>query len=72
MSTNKTLQGNTNGRAIVTGTEDINIKDKLGVNSEGYLSKAAVSEDYEGPVFQVAKIYTMPDGQDAVKLQRIA
>jgi hypothetical protein len=35
----------------------------------GYL---ALSGDEEGPVFQVAKVYTMADGQPGVKLIRIA
>ena len=41
---------------------------KVGTN--GYLE---ASEDMtaEAPVFQVVKIYTMPDGQDGVKLMRV-
>lgn len=43
--------------------------DKLYVGTNGYL---ALSGDEKGPVFQVAKVYTMPDGQPGVKLIRIA
>jgi hypothetical protein len=42
---------------------------KLYVGEDGYL---ALSGDEEGPVFQVAKVYTMADGQPGVKLIRIA
>lgn len=42
---------------------------KLYVGTNGYL---ALSGDEKGPVFQVAKVYTMADGQPGVKLIRIA
>ena len=47
---------------------DLEVGDKLGINDNGYLDKGANSDIQ----FQVAKVYTMADGQDAVKIQRIA
>lgn len=47
---------------------DLEVGDKLGINDKGYLEKGANSDIQ----FQVAKVYTMADGQDAVKIQRIA
>ena len=47
---------------------DLEVGDKLGINDNGYLEKGANSDIQ----FQVAKVYTMADGQDAVKIQRIA
>lgn len=41
---------------------------KLTPNAKGILSTATGSEDM---VWQVAKVYTLADGQDAVKIQRI-
>ena len=43
--------------------------DILYVGTDGYL---ALEGDTAGPQFQVVKVYTMPDGQPGVKLQRIA
>ena len=40
----------------------------LKVNTEGYLTTEG---EYEGMEWKVVKIYTMPDGQQGVKLQRI-
>jgi hypothetical protein len=47
----------------------VEVGDKLYVGADGYL---AASGDEKGPVFQVVKVYTMPDGQPGVKLMRIA
>ena len=62
--------GNTDKNASVTYNEDLESGDKLKVNtSTGYLVKDnSVST---GMIWQVIKVYTMPDGQPAVKLQRI-
>lgn len=49
------------------GTEEIAVGDTLKINASGYLAKAGTS-DLE---FQVVKIYTMADGQAAVKVMRI-
>lgn len=67
-TTNCLELGNTDGKVVVDGTEDISVGDKLSPNTNGYLSKAGDNSI----VFQVVKIYTMADGQAAVKLMRIA
>lgn len=46
---------------------EIAVGDKLSPNTSGYLAK-----DGDGSIeFNVVKVYTMPDGQEGVKLQRI-
>lgn len=46
------------------------VGDELKVSTtNGYLAKTG---DEQGPVFVVVKVYTLADGQPAVKLQRIA
>ena len=59
----KDKNGTTTGETLV-------LKDKLTVNAEGYLEKNSSPEDAK-MVWQVVKEYTMPDGQPAVKIQRI-
>jgi hypothetical protein len=52
----------------VAGIE-LDAGDKLYVDSAtGYLAKTG---DTDGPVFEVAKVYTLADGQPAVKIMRI-
>ena len=46
---------------------DLEVGDKLKVGSEGYL----VAGTDNAMTWQVVKVYTMPDGQPAVKIQRI-
>ena len=54
-----------NGIALVEGEYvDVNA-------STGFLKKATTLNDATVPAFQVAKVYTMPDGQPGVKLQRV-
>ena len=66
--TTNCLEGaNTSGKATFTGTEEIAVKTELGINTNGFLS----TEVTEGPIFQVVKVYTMPDGQTGVKVMRI-
>ena len=49
---------------------ELAVGDKLTPGTDGYLAKAgADAADY---VVKVVKVYTMPDGQKGVKLQRIA
>lgn len=48
---------------------ELNVTDKLYVGADGYLTKT-VKQGV--PTFQVVKVYTMPDGQPGVKIQRIA
>lgn len=51
-----------------TELTDLEIDDDLGINEDGYLEKDAESDIK----FKVVKVYTMADGQPAVKVQRIA
>lgn len=44
------------------------VGDKLVVNADGYLE---VSEDDADMIWNVVKVYTLADGQEAVKVQRI-
>ena len=70
-TTNCLAVANTDGKTEVDmGT--ITLGDELGVASTGYLVEASTLTSYDGPIFKVVKIYTMPDGQEAVKVQRIA
>lgn len=56
---------NTSGKAEYTGIE-VEVGDTLSPNATGYLAK-----DGDGTIeFQVVKVYTMADGQPAVKLMR--
>lgn len=66
-TTNCLELGNTAGDAVVEGTEEIDIASELSPNANGYLSLNGDGSI----VFQVVKIYTMPDGQQGVKLMRI-
>ena len=66
--TTNCLEGaNTSGKATFTGTEEIDVETVLKINGNGFLSTKGTS-DIE---FQVVKVYTMPDGQAAVKVMRI-
>jgi hypothetical protein len=56
------------GRDAETTLTDLEEGNVLGINKNGYLEKDADSDIQ----FQVAKVYTMADGQVAVKIQRIA
>jgi hypothetical protein len=55
-------------RGVTTeGTEEIDVETVLKINDNGFLSTAGTSE----MEFQVVKVYTMPDGQQGVKVMRI-
>jgi len=56
------------GRRLETTFADLEVGNDLGINNNGYLEKDADSDIK----FRVVKVYTMADGQDAVKIQRIA
>jgi len=59
---------NTSGTAVYAGI-DVNVGDTLAPDAAtGYL---VVSAATTGMLWQVVKVYTMPDGQPAVKLMRI-
>lgn len=66
-TTNCIKVGNTSGKATVEG-EDLEVGDKLKINAQGFLATDGTSDI----IFQVVKVYTMPDGQPAVKVMRIA
>ena len=66
-TTNCLEKGNTSGKATVEGTEAIEVGTQLKINAQGFLSTVGTSDI----VFQVVKIYTMPDGQQGVKVMRI-
>ena len=53
------------------GLEDLQVGDVLIVGSTGYLKKAVGSEEDTEMQWVIAEITTMPDGQKAVKIQRI-
>ena len=66
-TTNCVGAANTSGKAEYAGIE-LAEEDKLSPNAQGYL----VKDGGDGSiVFQVVKVYTMADGQPAVKLMRI-
>lgn len=67
--TTNTLEANTSDAAETTGVTVV-VGDVLVVGSTGYLEVAGQSP--EGPQYKVVALTTMPDGQDAVKVQRIA
>lgn len=65
-TTNCLVVANTSGSAEVDMGE-VAVGDVFSPSATGYLTKA------EGDMkFKVVKVYTMPDGQEGVKLQRIA
>ena len=53
------------------GLEDLQVGDVLIVGATGYLKKATGSEEDTEMQWVIAEITTMPDGQKAVKIQRI-
>ena len=66
-TTNCLEAGNTSGKAELVGTEEIEVGTELKINAQGFLSTEGTSDI----VFQVVKVYTMPDGQQGVKVMRI-
>ena len=65
--TTNCLEGaNTSGKATFTGTETIEVGTELKINANGFLSTEGTSAE----VFTVVKVYTMPDGQQGVKVIR--
>ena len=65
--TTNTLEANTSDSAETTGVT-VALGDLLEVGSTGYLT---VNNSAKGMAFKVVALTTMPDGQDAVKLQRV-
>lgn len=70
-TTNCLKLANTDGKTEIT-MEDLSVADKLIVNAQGYLEKKASIDGTEPMVWQVVKRYTLADGQEAVKVMRIA
>ena len=68
--TTNTLEANTSDSAETTGVTVV-VGDTLQVANTGYLAVTA-NPTAGQPVFKVVALTTMPDGQDAVKLQRIS
>ena len=67
--TTNTLEANTSDSAETTGVS-VAVGNILVVGTDGYLEVAGQSP--VGPQFKVVALTIMPDGQDAVKVQRIA
>ena len=67
-TTNCVGGANTSGKTTYAGIE-LDKGNILKVDTKGYLVKG--EETDEGLLWQVVKVYTMADGQPAVKLQRI-
>jgi hypothetical protein len=60
----------TNTIATATAETTLAVGNLLAPRADGYL--AVVEEGTEGMLWQVVKVYTMPDGQPGVKIVRIA
>lgn len=71
-TTNAVFGPNTSGKAEYAGKEaevgDLMIPT---ADTKGFLDVTTAAPTDGTPVFQVVKVYTMPDGQPAVKLMRI-
>lgn len=68
--TTNCLEKASTDKNATTEMNDVAVKDILKINANGYLEKDA-SDGYTDMEWQVVKVYTMPDGQDGVKVQRI-
>lgn len=67
-TTNTFKEANTDNKSEVKTAVELNVGGKVKILENGYLD--AGEADAGQPEFTVVKVYTMPDGQDAVKLQR--
>ena len=66
-TTNCLEKGNTAGKVEIE-MSDFEVGDKLAPNAKGFLAEAGESAEM---IWKVVKVYTMPDGQPAVKVQRV-
>jgi hypothetical protein len=66
-TTNCLEKGNTSGKAEVE-MSDFEVGAKLAPNAQGFLATAGEGAEM---IWKVVKVYTMPDGQAGVKLQRV-
>lgn len=69
MTTNTIEVPNFSDSAEVTPTNGLQVGNYLTVSATGFLTKANAKGD--GMAWKVVKEYTMPDGQDGVKIQRV-
>ena len=69
-TTNAIGAPNTDGKAVYAGI-DVTVGDLLKVNEANGFLVAGGNADTDDMVWQVVKVYTMADGQPAVKLMRI-
>lgn len=68
-TTNCIKVGNTNGKVVVDMGEGLEVGKTLTPNANGYLELTTATD---GMLWQIVKVYTMADGQEAVKIMRIA
>ena len=54
-------------KGVETTMTDVEVGDILKINANGFLAADGTSDIQ----FEVVKVYTLPDGQDAVKVMRI-
>lgn len=72
-TTNTFKAGNTSNTGLVSQSVSLEVGTYLQVSATGFLDVASSQTlgNLTGMVWKVVKIYTMPDGQDGVKIQRI-
>lgn len=70
-TTNCIDAGNTSGKDEYAGTSDLAVGNFLKVNAQGFLEKIEGDTKNENMLWQVVKIYTLADGQPAVKIMRV-
>lgn len=56
---------------VMADAGSLQAKDELKIGEDGYLTKGTAAGGDEDPKFVVVKVYTMPDLQPGVKVQRI-
>lgn len=62
-----------NGKGATYEGVELNKKDLLKVNAQGFLVKedALISASTEKMLWEVVEVYTMPDGQPGIKIMRV-
>ena len=72
-TTNTFKTGNTSNTGLVSQSVSLEVGKYLQVSAAGFLDVASSQTlgNLTGMVWKVVKIYTMPDGQNGVKIQRI-
>ena len=69
--TTNTFGANTTGPDATAAGIALVVGDTVDVGNDGFLKKVASGGTPTAPAFEVVKVYTMPDGQPGVKLQRV-